>query len=1323
MHIKYPNHASFFLLLLIALTFISMDLSFPLLRKANRNSQFYAQNSAFMDNAFQTASEITPTEGNIGGQGLPLNVTLFCNKSSDYALYNLQSAVMISVPSPWAVTYTNISIDQILLNPIIIEDAISSRYQDTQTNPYAMQFNLSYSTVLDNFSIYLYDVHKVTNLKVMIYNATLQDSHPAPHLELFSQDFSVNNALDYAWHTFKFSSSPELNPVATYANAFFLVLFPTVDPGGKFQWGYELDSVGVDSGAAYRYSSPNWILESWDFNLKIVYANRSRTPSSIDLRINGTAVSDINENEGNWISADTYADPSGYIYFTFSANESVTFFLKWFVSYQLAAPHEVQTYFTGSDTDTVIFWNASYEATYLSGTFDKKMVFQIPAWENVMRLWKNQTIHHSWSVYSGTSSNTVTISAAENAIWTIECNDTNYVSQVFVKRSGAIVTEVNSTDTLDIFTNFSRNLMTGDANLTIFPIHANYNDTFGESITNNKTIQFHPAWIPSQTASASYPSAKLQVIWFNGTAAGINAATIIIHYVPTNLTLISLTEFVESGDSIFAQVTYRNAYTAQGIPHAKLLVKNSTDNTEWSAPYSIITDYLNGTYRLEILSLGIPPGIHYLSMNFSKPLFLSSQLSDIPLTLAGGISNLSVVHPECYGLDPLNNSYAITTPSPYHNSSVTVQIYYFSDLTLEPLSNAIISGTWIGGGPEISWTPSFFGYYSITIDVSGFHSDTTHTLRITVQQAGYDSATLYIIVPISKLPTRITPLEPSYESYLQDPLLIQAIFEDTHNSESIATVYELNGNFTIQIQDFHANMTLLTPLIGIYQYILDLNVLGLQEGSNYSIILSAYSSEHQFANLSLSLYIIPKNPVNLTLLMNLPYLLAGTSFKIYAQLTNQTGSPFINTPLNCFFVFQPGGLQISHTFLTNSSGVAEISGDVNPQMQSLQIIIKYDGTSKYQNATVYSQNISIIILDSNIIISPLPKEIQAGEILEISVLLLINGSPSAGKIIEFTFTYQGSQRLDYKSAGTNSEGIASVSFKVPSDVTRVYVTASYSGMVYVNASTSQSSLAVITIWTLIGRSSPYWGIALVLAVGAVLYYDLLYRRPRKQQKRVRREKIKRKFDDLHQITYLLFIHKIKGLPLYEKVFKAEDINPVLISGFFQAISSFQDEILKSKMNTQTKGWKLDYQNFKVSLFNGALSYLAVISDKDLSEDTRTTIYDLLSQFEAKYENTLQQFKGIVSIFEETAEMIRSHLETDLILPQKVITPEISSMHTLSKKETAILALALTLEEATGHFFLSKLLITAVAARGETELEILEIIYDLWTRKFFVVASE
>ncbi|MFX0043715.1 MAG: hypothetical protein ACFE8L_12455, partial [Candidatus Hodarchaeota archaeon] len=110
--------------------------------------------------------------------------------------------------------------------------------------------------------------------------------------------------------TFPISEDSFLNNSHTDNNTWYIGL---VVGAGAVGWNYELDGENDDDNSfAYHFSSPNWLLttdsgDTVDYTVKIGVTpsgNFTIKPSNVGLKINGTAVKDVNNTiyNGQWVN-------------------------------------------------------------------------------------------------------------------------------------------------------------------------------------------------------------------------------------------------------------------------------------------------------------------------------------------------------------------------------------------------------------------------------------------------------------------------------------------------------------------------------------------------------------------------------------------------------------------------------------------------------------------------------------------------------------------------------------------------------------------------------------------------------------------------------------------------------------------------------------------------------------------------------------------------------------------------------------------------------------------------------------------------------------
>ena len=1179
----------------------------------------------------------------------------------------------------------------------------------------AIQVPLSSAYLIDvAFYLYIKKFRNGPDLAVEVWDA-IDSGGLKPNTRMTSRNFEIGTGdpVDYnAWVKCIFPTPVLLNSNLTAGKTFFIAL-QKAGTQADIDWYGANDSLEINEFNAVQYNGSVWKSYGFDFSLNTTLTGVLR-PSEVNLKINGTAVTDGTADNGTYYSTFSH-DLKGPLLFRINAQYKINLALKWILT--ISKTQFFNSSFFLNQEWTYSRWNATQTVDFLMNALNSGINISIPGW-NIERVEWNGLVYSNWNVKPYPGYQKVTIFNASNGIWTVKCNSTNYVKNIIVRRGVISTNIVNSTDTVNIYGNFRQRLTTGYANLTIFPLSAaNHKDSL--RILGNTSIQF-PSWTISDTATDNPGTFTLQVMWCNGTEVGLNSTRLNVLSIPTKLVHLAHTGFVATGDSIYVAVNFSNRYNGAPISGASLLVKNSTNDAAWPALFQIIRDYLNGTFSIEILTLGLSVGEYDFSINLSKPLYSSSEISGLSVTIGGGPSNISMTAPGCIGLLQLNSSYAIANPAPYHNAITKVKLYYFNALTLQPLSGGIVSASWIGGGPGISWMPAFFGYYNITIDVTGFHAGSNHTLKISIQQAGYTAAVIYLIVPIRKLPTLIEPLETHYEAYLAESLTIFAVFKDTFNGESIPSIYDLNGNFTAQINGFSQNMTPLLPTIGIYRSTLILSQLHLNEGKIYNITLFAFSSEHQMSMLNISLFIIPRRGVSLILLAVPEYLLAGTAFKVYARLTDIDGTPLYNVPLVYNQIFYPGSLKIQTTQITNGTGFAELGGEALANMQSMVVKIEYLGNFTVQNRTIYSPSIPIIKLNSSLTLSSLPTEIREGETLQINATLLINGLPAAGEIIVLKITYEGSDAIDVLSVGTNAEGVASAALVVPKGITKLHLTASYEGMSYINTSSAISEVNVISLMTLVWRYAPIWLSITVALIGIVLTYKYGYKRTKINRLKAKWQTTSQKFQNALNLNFLMIILRNSGIPVYNHSFKGEKVDYELVSGFLQAISMFKKELIKTGKKEVVKKpeWEMSYQEFKIFGIDREVVQFIFILEEAPSDNLKHIFNKFIVAVEDKYQQLFTKFRGNTTDFEEINTIVKEYFETTLILPHYTITVSNDDLKQLSDLERQIYKLGLIFMKQQGYFYIHNLLDSMAGMSKKEKDEILHETYTLIQKNYF-----
>ncbi|MHA1132277.1 MAG: hypothetical protein ACTSQQ_15935, partial [Candidatus Helarchaeota archaeon] len=574
-------------------------------------------------------------ENNISGSGQSRQINYSSLVQDNFKGFHSGQQLVINT-GEWGLADINISMNNIVAyNSTMGENDlvnIVNLFRPSENRYYLMPFTIPYAyCYLTNITIFL-GIKKLQNgndLTLSLWNAKNVLGKPNPNSPFFTQDYDLGNSGAVTTGWVDLSLSQLLTNVSTTFSTFYISLQETA-PNVDIQWYGMADSSDLEGDEFNVFYWDGTWHSNQDLDLTLITENYfSPMPSHIDLKINGTKIKDISLGKG-YLNFQYEPPLSGGVIYKFQASQ--TFSLDLNYEEGLKKISTADTYFFAKSSWAHTTWNSSASIQYPNGSSEQTICWSLPNW-NVEKVQKDAVPIDSgdWTVTSLNGQIVVTIHNASSGNWLILCNSTNFISNVDVWHAGTIVSTVNGTALVTTSANFSQNLASGYANLTIFPATAAHFNDSKQLVTRSTSVQFQ-SWNISETASANPGTFTIQVAWINGTEVGINSTILTVLDIPTNLTHITHTTFRLSGQSVFVYVTYTNYFTAEAIPNAQVIVKNSSSDTEWPNPYLITRYFPNGTYEIEVITLGLNPGTHYLSINMSKPFYLSSELAYINFT-------------------------------------------------------------------------------------------------------------------------------------------------------------------------------------------------------------------------------------------------------------------------------------------------------------------------------------------------------------------------------------------------------------------------------------------------------------------------------------------------------------------------------------------------------------------------------------------------------------------------------------------------------------------------------------------------------------------
>ena len=210
-------------------------------------------------------------------------------------------------------------------------------------------------------------------------------------------------------------------------------------------------------------------------------------------------------------------------------------------------------------------------------------------------------------------------------------------------------------------------------------------------------------------------------------------------------------------------------------------------------------------------------------------------------------------------------------------------------------------------------------------------------------------------------------------------------------------------------------------------------------------------------------------------------------------------------------------------------------------------------------------------------------------------------------------------------------------------------------------------------------------VGLTLAVSATSYKLI---KNNKKKREARKEAIYNKCIDILNLNYVLIIEKKSSLNVYDQVFTEKKMNPVLLSGFLEAIRSFGIELTGSKDHSQII--KLDYHNSKILMAEFKNFRLILIMQELPSEPFYDSISTLSLEIEEKYGTYLEKFKGNLEPFKNIEELIKKHLGTAFLYPLEVVGTGKTKIST-NEREVINIALNLMKKNKTKYFFTTQLI--------------------------------
>ncbi|MFW9986878.1 MAG: hypothetical protein ACFFDJ_09970, partial [Candidatus Odinarchaeota archaeon] len=583
-------------------------------------------------------------------------------------------------------------------------------------------------------------------------------------------DFGPTEAGVEEWVYFDFLMYEAiiLDPSITYGNMYYLAL--SANPSAKVDLNLCEDADPVDpdmedeADVWIGSGGPPLLFYDWDFYLDVEIF-RFHYPSEISMQVNSTIVQNIPFYPGLGIAdfgVFPAVDASGTDrYFDITSTElSLDFDVMWkgWFYNRIWTPPTFTTY----ANETFVDWWFSAFVDFPDKAYNRVIYVSIEKGWTIIDVLRNGITHPFWSRFAGSTVDYIEILNVDDAEYTILCQSPNHVTGITVfDESWTPVTEVNATEFITV-----RGYLEEPGGAPI-STGFGYLDVYDPNDVLNHTDSYIPdpgyvdlIWgIYWTVVICEAPSVyTLNVIWTNGTAAGMNSTTLTIHPMSRFYILEGTSkpgsEIIKGSD--FQIVVYYSDHAWHGLSNATLSLQNDTSMAPWN-PWSYVNlmeAYENETWAGYYViwahtNESLTEVLHHITLTIVESPYPGHSYSTNFTVIQALILQISFLKGRGVEWDPIAHQWR-TSPDPYINQTgleFTVRVYGRNntpiyDVTLTPIL------AWLGLTKVLAWENLHDqggppGYYNITIDMTpirgvSFHVGDTPIIQIFLEKAGYE---------------------------------------------------------------------------------------------------------------------------------------------------------------------------------------------------------------------------------------------------------------------------------------------------------------------------------------------------------------------------------------------------------------------------------------------------------------------------------------------------------------------------------------------------------------------------------------------------------
>lgn len=784
-----------------------------------------------------------------------------------------------------------------------------------------------------------------------------------------------------------------------------------------------------------------------------------------------------------------------------------------------------------------------------------------------------------------------------------------------------------------------------------------------------------------------------------------------------------------SGEETNMNIYYNTSITGDPIKDAKAFIYNSDTKHEWGLDFSSSKKYLinnknNGTYILTVGTIGIDVGIYNLSIIFIRPNFPDKYyFSQINIT--GMTANFTIVE-GAYFNETYNTWLIYKNNTPYVDDNTKfIRLYICDNTSLNPLVDAFIEAklldislTWV----EIYKTTGNYedrGYYEIFLDTKNLgvineYLNLNLSIKISIQT--YKPIYFNVSTLVNSLPTELIldEITPIYEgSKLSLSLFFNDLFHDSGIDNAYVTWQILERPEFLGQLDF--------VFYGVYREEIDIRTL---IGGNYTLQIKGEKTNYDTSIITENIEVISKKNVLITITSLPQNIIEGNSFSVqYNFSLAEINEPLRDATINFRIFYWNSSIEEVYAKYTNGFGLVNINIYAPINERKITINASYSEALDI-NTNFLLTNFSILPKNEiNITLLNIEfSKILVGESnIELIAKAIYLNNESAVANIELIFQIGTS----VVTAFTDDEGIATTIIKLPIEGDyKINITFVGSNTIS-GISVSPVSIEIISPTTIFSRNLTVLlislGIVVIVAVSCFIVVKKVVLNPRFREREAKYLEIINEFDDANNMILLLIIEKKSGVDLYSKMLTQIPINPTLISGFLQAISSFGSAVMDShkfkkniKIEPELKEKiKLDiisFQNYIVIIKVSKIIRTALLLKESPSERIKTLVNELTFDIEEKFEEKIVNSISNLLTEEDLGGLIEQYFKISHILPHE-IDWEKSKEYILDKWEKITIDYIKSIE-FQGRVYLDKIIKKVILYHKKNELEIAQAVINL-----------